>query len=54
MRKLFIAAILLISSVSQAQTAAFTEWLKAPKGELAEQKFAKKSLGADSLYLMIH
>ena len=44
MRKLFIAAILLISSVSQAQTAAFTEWLKAPKGELAEQKFAKKSL----------
>ena len=40
-----IAALLFIApSVSTAQIKDFKNWLKAPKGELHEQKFASKKL----------
>ena len=40
-----IAALLFVTpSVSTAQIQEFQSWLKAPKGELAEQKFANKKL----------
>lgn len=44
MKKALIALLVLISGISHAQTEAFTEWLKTPKGELTKQKFAKKNL----------
>ena len=44
MKKALIALLVLFSGISHAQTEAFTEWLKTPKGELTNQKFAKKNL----------
>ena len=44
MKKALIALLVLFSGISHAQTEAFTEWLKTPKGELTKQKFAKKNL----------
>lgn len=44
MKNILIAALLLLSGMSYAQTADFEKWLKAPKGELTKQKFAKKKL----------
>ena len=44
MKKTLLATLLLLSSLSYAQTDKFTEWLKAPEGELCKQKFAKKKL----------
>ena len=44
MKKTLLATLLLLSSLSYAQTDKFTEWLKAPEGELYKQKFAKKKL----------
>ena len=47
MKKALLAALLLISTLSYAQTGKFAEWLKAPKGELDKQKFAKKNLNKE-------
>ena len=44
MKKALLATLLLLSSLSYAQTDKFVEWLKAPEGELCKQKFAKKKL----------
>lgn len=48
-RIVFIAALLFTYSISNtsAQIKEFKEWLKSPKGDIATQPFAKKSLNKE-------
>lgn len=44
MKKIVTAALLLVSCISYAQTAALEAWARRTEGKLCEQKFAKKKL----------